>query len=211
MIGFSDLLLSDLKNYPLDVIEEQIKYISNSAKNTFNLIENLLQWSRSQRGMIKFKPMPVNVPETINSELKVLSRQALLKNIKIEFHVSGTETAINLDTALLQIIIRNLVSNAIKYSFNNSTIDITAKFEKKQLVISVQDYGVGISEEVKESIFVIHERTLPGTEGESGTGLGLLLCKDFVEMHGGKLYFESEKNNGSKFEFTIPAKIPIAN
>jgi PAS domain S-box-containing protein len=205
LIGYSQLLIKNLRKYPIEKIEHQLNYILESSRQTFYMLNNLLEWSRSQREIIGFNPEPINLPHYLSSELQILKQQASQKNLQIKEEIIGTEKIINADPNLISTVIRNLISNAIKYSFKDKSIHITLCYNENDFLFSVKDEGTGIKPEVKENLFKISNiGSTVGTMGERGTGLGLLICGDFIAKHNGKIWVESELNMGSKFCFTIP-------
>lgn len=178
--------------------------INNSAVQTFRLLENLLQWANSQRGKISFNPMLINLRELSKEELGMLSELAMKKSIELKN--SFDENLIVLaDKNMIKTILRNLISNAIKFTPKNGKVEINALIDKKQVEISVSDNGIGMTEETMVKLFRLDGNlSNPGTENEMGTGLGLLLCKEFVEKHGGKIWAESEFGKGSIFKLILP-------
>ena len=208
IIGFSELLLKNIKQYSKEKIITQVTFIRDSSRSTFELLENLLNWSRSQRGIIEFEPVEKVISETITYDLRIFRQQALRKEINIDFLQKGIEKPVMVDPNMFSAILRNLTSNAIKYSQQGSKIIITLAFEKKQFRISITDTGIGMSEETRNNILNhTNYSSKPGTAGEKGTGLGILLCIDFINRHGGKLFVESIENEGTTFSFTIPYKL----
>jgi signal transduction histidine kinase len=205
IIGFSDLLLSNLRIYSPEQINSQLTIIRNSSQYAFDLLDNLLQWSRSQRGILSFEPKILNITEHIEIELNCLRQQALRKKITIELKIEGKEKSIEADPNLIKTVIRNLVCNAIKFSKRESKIIITLHFNEDNFVLEVKDHGIGMMKGVKDQLFKIAGNiSSAGTDGEKGTGLGLLLCSDFIEKHKGRIWVESEVDVGSTFYFSIP-------
>jgi signal transduction histidine kinase/ligand-binding sensor domain-containing protein len=205
ILGFSDLLLENLESYTKDKIESQLKIIRDASLFSYELLENLLQWTRAQRGMIEFVPSKINVREFIVDVLKMPKQQASRKEIAIEIKVTGTEKPIKADPNMLSTIARNIINNAIKYSYIGSKIIIELNFEGDSLCISIADNGIGVSNDIKDKIFRLNEVfSKSGTAGEKGTGLGLFISADFVNRHKGKIWVESEEGKGSTFFFTIP-------
>ncbi len=206
ILGFSDILSNEIKNQDVAKSEKIINYISSSAKNTLNLLNNLLSWAKSQTGQLSFKPELLSLSEIVKPIIDEQNLIAKIKNISIHANLSD-EVTVYCDYQMLETIIRNLISNAIKYSYPDGKIDFFAIKKEKYIEISVSDYGVGMNKEIKDKLFIVGEQeSLEGTTGEKGTGLGLILCKDFVEKHGGKIWVESEPEKGSKFYFTLPNK-----
>jgi signal transduction histidine kinase len=208
IIGYSELLISKFKEYSHDKIEKQLQYINISAKNTFDLLNNLLEWSRSQQGMLNFIPEEIIFSVVLENELHVLRQQAAQKELQINYTVKGVEYPVEADINAICTVIRNLVSNAIKFSNKKSSIEIALDYKRKNsFTFSVSDEGIGMDKDKVESLFKITgNASTKGTAGEKGTGLGLLLCADFIEKHKGRIWVISEEGQGSTFYFSIPQK-----
>jgi len=204
ILGFSDLLLMNISKFDKEKIAFQVTQISNAANQTFTLLENLLSWSLSQSNKISFDPQSVCLDQLykiIDSEVKVAVQS---KNLKINFK-SNFQGEMYADINMLQTILRNLISNAIKFSYKNKQIHVNAEQNSTHVVISVIDEGTGINPEMIDYLFDISQKTTThGTENEKGTGLGLLLCKEYVEKHGGSISVQSELGVGSNFKFSLP-------
>jgi signal transduction histidine kinase len=161
-------------------------------------------WSRSQSGTISFKPENLELSAIIQESINLLEATAHQKGINIQKDFPN-DIFCPIDENMMKTIIRNLVSNAIKFTPQNGKITINIEKIEKLVVVTVSDTGVGISSENQEKLFSINSNiSTKGTSNESGTGLGLILCKEFVETHGGKIWIESEEGKGSAFRFTIP-------
>lgn len=202
--GFSELLLSNFRNYDEEKMEKHLNILHNSAKRTFDLLEELLLWSRSQSGKIPFEPKAINFKALCKEVISLMTESAQSKEIDI---ISQDNTDIQLfaEANMLRTIMRNLISNAIKFSHSKGKITITAKPAGAFATITVSDNGVGIGQGEIARLWQISEvYTTPGTKGEKGTGFGLMLCKEFVDKHGGKIFVESEVGKGSNFQFTMP-------
>lgn len=203
VIGFSELLVNNHESYETHKIGEYSNCIHSSAINLNSLLENLLDWANAQRGMVAFNPKPIDLDAIINEEIENLFFVAQKKNIIINSF--NNKLKVKADSALLRIIIRNLLTNAIKYSNPNSKVDIYTLSFKDRIEINVHDYGVGMSEEIKSNLFGLsNSKSQRGTANEKGTGLGLLVCKEFVEKHDGKIWVESKLGEGSIFTFSLP-------
>ncbi len=189
--------------------KELIADISLSARNTFHLLENLLEWSRIDKGKFYFNPIRTRLNDVVNECKSILMAQASSKNITITSEIEN-ELFVLADQNMLKLIIRNLISNALKYSHKGGEIFISAtSVENNQTLVSVKDSGIGIPDELKNSLFLFDGNTLKrGTQGESSTGLGLKLCLEFVEIQGGKLNVESKQDFGSVFSFNLPSDQP---
>lgn len=209
MLGFSELLVKKFDKYNLSNQKKFITIINEGLQKTFNLLENLLIWSRSQSGLINFKPEKVNLYLLSNETTELLYQSAENKKIKLINEIPK-EINVNADKDILSTIIRNLTSNAIKFTAKGGVIKImtllkTDKNNPNYIEISVKDNGIGISTEIQSKLFSIGEnKSTQGTENETGTGLGLILCKELVERHSGKIWVESKEGKGSEFKFSIP-------
>jgi len=206
IVGFSEMLVSGFKKLDPAKLEYHLTNIYNSSRHAHDLLENLLTWSKMQTKGIQYNPERFNLHDKIKESVELMEGALERKNIKIE--TSGNnELEIFADVNMFTAIIRNLVSNAIKFTPVNGQVSIQFREEGDFCEISVNDSGVGISGENLRKIFRIdsNHSTL-GTGGEKGTGLGLVLCKEFIEKHGGKIEVESQPGKGSQFTFTLPLR-----
>lgn len=204
LLGFCNILSKDYDKLNSVKIKEFINILSTTTKNAYSLLETLIMWANTQRGKISFEPSKLDLLHTVNSVITLFSSQSLQKNITL---INKIEEGIFVfaDDNMLNTIIRNLISNAIKFSNKNSQILISANIENPFCVVSVKDFGVGMNEETKEKLFKIDSNFRSvGTSKETGHGLGLILCKELVKKNGGQIYVESEEGKGSEFKFTIP-------
>jgi signal transduction histidine kinase/ligand-binding sensor domain-containing protein len=206
LIGFSELLLTKFEKIQPEKIKHFILLMKITASNGYNLLENLLQWSRSQTNRILFEPTLI-APGVIAEEvIDFLSTSAELKNINIKQQIDKT-IEIYADENMLRTILRNLIANAIKFTNEKGTITLNLSLDNTIAEISVSDTGIGISNETLDILFKWDSAiSTKGTSNEEGTGLGLILCKEFVERHNGKIWVESEVGKGSTFRFTLPLK-----
>lgn len=195
----------DLPEMKREEIQKIANSLRDSAISVFSLIEDLLEWSRMQRGLIEFKPGPVRLFYVISKSIESLSDLASHKHQEIQLQVSE-DLFVKVDLTMLESTLRNLLSNAIKFSFRSGKILIAASLTKNNFVeTSITDNGIGISSGLMSKLFQIDGQTgRNGTEGEPSTGLGLLLCKEFVEKNGGNIRVESIEGKGSTFSFTLP-------
>lgn len=208
LMGFTQLLALNIEKYDKSKIEQFVNIIHQSSKLAYNLLENLLDWSRSQTGTLKFNPEKIPINKLVDENIDLLESTARNKSIQI-YSEFDKELFAFADKNMVRTIIRNLISNAIKYTNQGGHINIKSYSDNKVCEISVSDSGIGISEENIAKIFKIDESfSTIGTEREKGTGLGLILCKEFVEKSGGKLWVKSEPNKGSTFFFTLPLPEP---
>lgn len=203
-INVFDLLKDSIADYNKLEVEELIDIASNSAIGTLSLLDNLLAWSVSQNTGKSFNPVKIDLHKLVINEIESFNTTTAQKQITIT-HSIVPNLHITADLQMTKTILRNLVSNAIKFSYTGGNISISATEGKKFVEIEVKDNGTGISEKTMKKLFQIDElHSLSGTNNEHGTGLGLLFCKEFVGLHGGEIWVESEPNKGSKFKFTLP-------
>lgn len=204
IIGFSELMTKNIDRYDKKTIKRFGENINNAAISTLKLLENLLEWSRSQSGKINYNPHLLKLNVIIQDTIGVIKNQADKKEITIE-NKSGSNIQVLADNNMLNTILRNLISNAIKFTHRNGKVVVSAQTKNNMVEVSVADNGIGMSKQIQDKLFKISEKvTSHGTENETGTGIGLILCKEFVEKHGGSIWVESEKNKGATFTFTIP-------
>lgn len=204
LLGLSRQLRENIDSYSSEELRERIKLIEESSMRGYELLENLLEWSMLQRGSVKFNPVPHNLLSVVRECICLLENQVVVKNITLNNEVRN-DIEVKADYNMLKMIIRNLLTNAVKYSHTNGKVTIkTIIISKDEIEISVNDEGVGIPEEEISKLFRIDIKySTPGTMNEFGTGLGLILCKEFVEKHNGKIWVESTAGSGSNFKFTL--------
>ena len=206
ILGFSELLSEHVSDYNADKCREFGEYISFSAKQSLTLLENLFAWAQSQSGKIKFSPQQIALQPVIREIVSVSDASAKIKNISLGI-LQSTDIEVYADRNMLMTILRNLISNAVKFTNKGGLVEISAISNEQQNEIIVSDNGTGIEEEIRSSLFILTDNiTTKGTDNESGSGLGLILCKEFVEKHGGRIWVKSEVGKGSSFHFTIPRK-----
>jgi signal transduction histidine kinase len=209
LIGYADVLKTDFRDYGQDEISQHLNVIYDTSVNGYNLLENLLKWSQSQTDKILFEPKKVNLNEIVQLCIDDVENQSQFKDIDIINEIPENYHIIA-DINLLKTILRNLINNAVKFTDRNGMISVKCKKDENDVVISVQDTGIGMSEKDIQNMFKIDKiKSKPGTNRERGSGLGLILCKEFVEKHGGKIWVESEPEIGSVFSFTIPKIIQM--
>lgn len=203
--SLSEVLSENAKEYTLNEIHEITNLLRDSSKNSFRLLENLLDWSRVQMKIIEFKPEPIVLDTLIRETIELVKNVAITKNIKLTYHNNADSVELVGDSNMLHTILRNLITNAIKFTPKAGTITIQTVKNKTQLKISVTDNGIGMDADLITKLFKINEKTSRlGTDNETGTGLGLLLCSEFVGIHGGIIWAESESGKGSTFTFALP-------
>lgn len=185
---------------------EIVKMLKSSVKKGLKLLNNLMDWSSIQTSTFPFQPVDLNLKELIEENVEMLKSLAADKSIVVDCKIDE-KVNVFADENMISSVIRNLVSNAIKFTNPDGKVDISSRQLDAFQEISVKDSGVGIEKELKDNLFRIDKATsTKGTSGEMGTGLGLLLCKEFVEKHGGEIRVETRQGNGSYFYFTIPDK-----
>jgi signal transduction histidine kinase len=204
ILGLSELLIEEIHTLKRNEIGEIANNIYKSAKTTNNLLEDILMWARSQQDTLPFSPQILSLSEICINILDILNPIAFSKNITI-YNLVGEKMSVYADPNHLKTIILNLVSNAIKFTNTNGEINISAESDADKVIVSVSDNGIGIPHKDIIKLFDISViLSTRGTSGETGTGLGLLLCKEFVEKHNGKIWVESEVGKGSTFKFSLP-------
>ena len=206
ILGFSQLLINNIHKYDIVKIEKQVSVINNVAQNTFNLLEDILLWTRSQSGNLPFEPSELDFEKCCNEIVEFLKLNTNSKSITINC-IDTQNIIVYADINMLNTILRNLISNAIKFTNIGGNVSINAEQNNASITITVSDNGIGISPSILAKLFDPTQIvTTMGTDNEKGTGLGLLLCKEFVERHGGKIWVESVLGKGSVFKFTLPFK-----
>ncbi len=211
-MGYTKTLVNEFNKLTFNEIIDITTTLNESAQKLYSTLENLLEWSRTQTGRIEFKPELIDLREIAFNITYILKQNANDKNIMLASNIYD-ETIVKADKNMITTVIRNLVANAIKFTDDYGRVTISAKEitelvggqQKKFYLVSVEDNGIGIDDAGLSKLFRIDENvTSIGTSGEKGTGLGLILCKEFIEKHNGRIWAESERGKGSSFNFTIP-------
>lgn len=203
LLGFSKLLTENLSDYTREEISESIQSVNNSAKKVYNLLENLLTWSRIQIGGMSFYPENVDFKKLVEETIGLLEDVAKNKNITI-IDLVKENTLVHIDKNMIETVLRNIIVNAIKFSNLGGEISVGAKEDNGMIDICIEDNGVGIDDEDITKLFRIDiNHTTEGTQNERGTGVGLILCKELVEKNNGQIWVESEPGIGSKFIFSV--------
>ncbi len=205
LMTLSEIMAHDSGDLSPELKKEMMQDLRNTARNTFNLLSNLLEWSRMQRGYIEFNPQVFGLKALITDNFTIAADLARNKSITLINEIPD-EQEVFADFNMLQTIFRNLTSNAIKFTPTDGKVTISSSPGKSNSVeITVKDSGIGMSADLLSNLFRLGASTRrPGTEGEPSTGLGLILCKEFIEKHGGKIWAESAPGEGSMFVFTLP-------
>ena len=204
IIGFTELMIENSSEYSEEKRLKFLKIIKGSTSKAFSLLDNLLIWANSQSGNLDFNPQKINLKQIVSDVISLLEIQAINKDIKILNSVSNN-LFVEADKNMLDTILRNLISNAIKFTEIRGEIQISSSTNSNFVEIKVKDNGIGISQGDIDNLFRIEvKHSNIGTANEQGSGLGLILCKDFVEKNNGNLWVESTINEGSEFKFTLP-------
>lgn len=205
ILGFSELLIEQVHKNDCTEVGKYAKIILQSSHRAMDLLMNLFEWTQSQTGRLEFKPENFSLNELLDEISFIFNEIAEKKSIIIEKDLPP-DMNIYADERMMGTIFRNLVSNAIKFTMPNGVVKIHAQQQKDKLFLSVSDTGVGIPKKVISKLFQIdNEYSTIGTDHEKGTGLGLVLCREFIEKHNGKIWVESEEGKGSAFYLSIPA------
>lgn len=209
LLGFTDMLLTNIREYDFQEIESLLEILYQTSKNTYNLLEDLMLWAQSQSGNLPFAPEKLVLEDVYDEVVAPFSNNP--KNISINY-IEDNQIEVIADINMLKTILRNLISNAIKFTNNNGEIKVIVEQNSYTITITVSDNGVGIENKDISKLWDVSEKySSKGTDGEKGSGLGLSLCKEFVEKHGGKIWVESELGKGSDFKFTLPLKNILNN
>jgi two-component system, sensor histidine kinase and response regulator len=210
LLSLSALLKDELHHYSPEDVERYIHRIYESAERSYTLLENLLEWARSQTGRLQFDPHPVYLRNLVEDTLKILEAQAQHKQIAV-FAEIPEAIVFTADLKMVAAVLRNMVSNAIKFTQPGGDVRVKAEIFNGWVRIAIADSGIGIKPDMLPNLFRIdvHHSTA-GTSQERGTGLGLILCKEFVEKHGGTIEVESTIGKGSCFTVRLPATLPSA-
>ncbi len=203
LFSFAELLKNHIDHLSRKELVELGEKLGSHTKNLFNLLENLLQWSRAETGRIDVKPVCIELNEAIRENIELSEMSA--SNKQISFKYTEVPYTIFSDKDMFNTVLRNLLANAVKFSFEKSEITVSAEKLKGEVILKVKDNGVGIPPKVQDRLFDISTKhSTSGTSGEKGTGLGLKLCKEFVNLNGGQIWVESKYAEGSSFYFTVP-------
>ena len=204
LLGLTKLILEDFDGFSKEEIRDSVYNLHQVSEGLFNLIEDLLDWSRIQFNRIEFQAETFNLYEQVLFVVNSLKSVARDKNISI-VNLVPKNCTIRADQHMVNTIIRNLVGNAIKFTPKYGLVKISSGFDIEDIIISVEDTGVGMRKEIADKLFKMESKvSTAGTEGEAGTGLGLLICKEFVEKHGGTIWVKSQVEKGSSFFFRLP-------
>lgn len=203
LLGYTELIVDNFDQYPPEELKQEVHHLQLSARHLYALLNNLLTWSRIQRGVMPYRPTDINVFELIQTTQYLFAAKAKHKQIALH-NVAQEPLMAYADYNMIDTVVRNLVSNALKFTPAGGSVSISAKQQLHTVEILVADTGIGISESGITKLFRIGTHySKPGTQGEEGTGLGLILCKDLVEKNGGTLRVESRVGAGTTFYVTL--------
>lgn len=204
ILGFAEILYNDHQELPKEELKLYIDSLYHSSRHIFSLLNNLLHLSRFQTGKVDFNPQVLSLNSIIEKNLQILKLTSDKKEISIQL-ILGEEIQVFADEAMVNSIFLNLITNAIKFTQRGGKIELSVSLRGKSVEVTVRDHGVGMTDETIFNLFQIEmSKSLPGTEGETGTGLGLVLTKKFIEQNGGTLKVQSKLHQGSIFTFTLP-------
>ena len=210
-IGFSKLLISDADTLPREMVKEFASHVHSSTTNTYDLLENLLTWTRMQTGRMLYQRAWHGVDDLIQNNIRMLQDNAARKGIQLSRE--GDQAAqVYADRNMINSVLQNLISNAIKFTEQGGQVTVSSRTFDHLVEIAVRDNGVGISPENLNKLFRIDmNHSTPGTDEEEGTGRGLVICKEMIEKHEGRIWAESEPGKGSAFYFTLPCAAPAGD
>jgi PAS domain S-box-containing protein len=204
LIGYSEILKNELDELTTEERDIFINSIYDSTKHIYNLLNDLLEFSRFYLGLIKVEPKEINIKNLVNENIEILKRNAQQKNINLTNLIVG-DYLVLAEAEMIGSVLRNLISNAIKFTNPDGTISVSAEVRDREIEISVADNGIGMDEETQSNVFkMVSKKSRSGTADEEGTGLGLILTKEFVEKNNGEIKVKSETGKGTTFTFTLP-------
>jgi signal transduction histidine kinase len=205
LLGISEILSSEAESLSVEEIIKFSSILNSAIKNQFELLNHILDWARLQTNKIDFNPKEVNLYDIVSKVINVFIPMAVSKNIELTSEIKK-DTIVTADEDMLTIILQNLISNAIKYSYKNSQVKVTDNYSGGKHCITIIDNGVGLTKEAIEKIFKFDSKySVPGTEGETGSGIGLMIISEMLKRHSGELTVESKINIGSSFTFSLPS------
>ncbi len=200
------IIVEDYDSLPDDEKQQMIIDVANTSKRTYDLMENLLEWSSVQTGNIPFNPQKITLLTLLNNLEALYNQNLKSKGITLKINVEP-ESSVFVDKKMTETILRNLISNALKFTYPNGTVSVSSEPYNDFVVIKVIDTGVGIKTENLSELFKVDKvQSTRGTAKETGTGFGLILCKELVEKQNGKIWVESKEDEGTTFYFTLPAE-----
>jgi signal transduction histidine kinase len=206
LMNVTDMIMKEFDNLSQDELKELVESVNRSTKSSYRLLENLLLWSRSQKGYLKYNPELIDVEKVINENFNLYSEMAKDKNVKLDF-IQKEKVFAYADLNMIDAVLRNLINNAVKYSHQNGVVKVSTFAENNKTIVCIEDEGIGIPENEIVKIFSLEEKPIQsGTGGERGTGLGLIICKEFIDINKGEINIESTINKGTKICLILPNK-----
>lgn len=203
LVALSDLVYEQFEDFTDTELKEIFSGTRDSSKKTLNLLLNLLEWAKSQTGAVKYMPETLNLYDAVNDNININKMVISKKNIYVE-NLCDRWIEIQADKEMLNTIIRNFLSNAVKFTYENGKIEFGTIEEETSIKFYIKDYGIGMNESVREKLFKISEKVSSiGTAGEAGSGIGLSICYEFIKKHGWEIEVESEIEKGTKFTLII--------
>lgn len=210
LLGISNYLVEEFDSLDKDEFKEMILSLNEALHTQYKFLDDLLSWSRIQSGRMVIEPELLNLNDELQKVLRLFESNIKNKKINLTININSKQEVLA-DDDMLSLLFRNLISNAIKFTHSGGIVEITAFEEDGAILVVVSDSGVGIKQENIAKLFRIDVQfSTHGTNKESGNGLGLVLCKEIVEKHGGKIWVESEINKGTQFFFTLPLKSELS-
>lgn len=207
IVGFSDLFISQADNYKMEDAKNFMEHINMSANNLLSLLQNLLEWSRIQTNTHALSPTAIEVNQLIDTSVEMMKGAMALKNIGLRVNVAMENVEVVADQQMISTVLRNLLSNAIKFSYGGGEINVQSWNSNGMAYIAIGDCGVGIGQNRINNLFEIaNSKSTKGTSNETGSGLGLVLCREFVAINEGEIWVSSEEGKGSTFTFSLPLK-----
>jgi signal transduction histidine kinase len=204
LFAYAQMLVENVGHSPPNTIRAYANNIYFSANRLFALLENLLTWSRLQRGVMEHTPKPLKLADMVADTILLFRTTASQKQVNLVFEISD-ELAVYGDESMVKTVLRNLISNALKFSNAGDRIIVSSRLGEARVEVAVADTGIGIAPDALPKLFRVDKKhSTPGTAGEKGTGLGLSLCQDLIQQHGGTIWAESEQGKGTTFTFTLP-------
>ncbi|MBL7972755.1 MAG: tetratricopeptide repeat-containing sensor histidine kinase, partial [Prolixibacteraceae bacterium] len=206
VMGYSYLLSKDYDNFSEKERKKFAADINQSTNNIFRLLQNLLEWAKTQTGALNFSPMEIEFKRILENSFSVLRPLAQQKSIEVKFSLTD-DLKLYADPQMIETVLRNLINNAIKFTPENGSIEISAQSAGDYVRVNITDSGIGIAGEDVENLFRIDSKVKrKGTNNEDGSGLGLIICKEFIDKNNGTISVTSTPGEGSSFSFTLPAK-----
>ena len=204
LVATTDTLADEVDRLPKEEAREFLHDVRDSARKIFHLLQNLLKWSSMHTGRMAYSPVDVSLSELVDASIDLLSGNAKNKRVRLDWQ-PDREIGVCVDRDMIACVTQNLIANAIKFTPSDGCVTVAVRQLQTEAEVCVSDTGVGMTEEVAQQVFRVDARhSTPGTAGEQGTGLGLVLCKEMVERNGGRIWLESTMGAGTAFRFTLP-------